>query len=36
MAVQLDEVPPTGVFDSLRHLPHFEQVRFIPALGFGG
>lgn len=36
MAVQLDEIPPTGVVDSLRHLPHFEQVRFIPALGFGG
>lgn len=36
MAVQLDEVPPMGVIDSLRHLPHFEQVRFIPALGFGG
>lgn len=36
MAVQLDEVPPPGVIDSLRHLPHFEQVRFIPALGFGG
>lgn len=36
MAVQLDEIPPPGVFDSLRHLPHFEQVRFIPALGFGG
>lgn len=36
MSVQLDETPPTGVVDSLRHLPHFEQVRFIPALGFGG
>jgi L-serine dehydratase len=36
MAVQLDEIPPLGVLDSLRHLPHFEQVRFIPALGFGG
>jgi L-serine dehydratase len=36
MAVQLDEVPPAGVLESLRHLPHFEQVRFIPALGFGG
>ena len=36
MAVQLDEVPPPGVVESLRHLPHFEQVRFIPALGFGG
>jgi L-serine dehydratase len=36
MAVQLDEIPPTGVLDSLRHLPHFEQVRFIPALAFGG
>jgi len=36
MAVQLDEVPPPGLLESLRHLPHFEQVRFIPALGFGG
>lgn len=36
MAVQLDEIPPSGVVDSLRHLPHFQQVRFIPALGFGG
>lgn len=36
MAVQLDEVPPSNVVDSLRHLPHFQQVRFIPALGFGG
>jgi len=36
MSVQLDEIPPTGVLDSLRHLPQFEQVRFIPALGFGG
>ena len=36
MSVQLDEIPPSGVLDSLRHLPHFQQVRFIPALGFGG
>lgn len=36
MAVQLDEIPSAGVLDSLRHLPQFEQVRFIPALGFGG
>jgi L-serine dehydratase len=36
MSVQLDEVPPEGILESLRHLPHFEQVRFIPALGFGG
>ncbi len=36
MAVQLDETPPTGVLESIEHLPHFEQVRFIPALGFGG
>ncbi len=36
MAVQLDEVPPAGILESLRHLPHFQQVRFIPALGFGG
>ncbi len=36
MAVQLDEEPSEGVLESLRHLPHFQQVRFIPALGFGG
>ncbi|MDP2876963.1 MAG: L-serine ammonia-lyase, iron-sulfur-dependent subunit beta [Holophaga sp.] len=36
MAVQLDEMPPLSLLESLRHLPHFEQVRFIPALGFGG
>ena len=36
MSVQLDEIPPAGVLESIDHLPHFEQVRFIPALGFGG
>ncbi|HNX30772.1 MAG TPA: L-serine ammonia-lyase, iron-sulfur-dependent subunit beta [Holophaga sp.] len=36
MSVQLDELPPDGVLDSLRHLPNFQQIRFIPALGFGG
>lgn len=36
MAVQLDEAPSEDVLESMRHLPHFEQVRFIPALGFGG
>jgi len=36
MAVQLDEPPPDSIVDSLRHLPHFQQVRSIPALGFGG
>lgn len=36
MAVQLDETPTEELVDSMRHLPHFEQVRFIPALGFGG
>ncbi len=36
MAVQLDEAPSEEVLESMRHLPHFEQVRFIPALGFGG
>lgn len=36
MAVQLDEAPSGDLVDSMRHLPHFEQVRFIPALGFGG
>lgn len=36
MAVQLDEAPSDEVIDSLHRLPHFQQVRFIPALGFGG
>ena len=36
MAVQLDEPPTVDVLASLHALPHFEQVRFIPALGFGG
>ncbi len=30
MAVQLDEAPPDDVLESLYHLPHFQQVRFIP------
>jgi L-serine dehydratase len=33
MAVELDQVPSEGTLESLRHLPHFEQVRFIPSLG---
>jgi L-serine dehydratase len=36
MSVQLDEAPSEDLVDSLRHLTHFQQVRFIPALGFGG
>jgi len=36
MTVQLDAEPPANVLDSLRCLPQFEQVRFIPSLGFGG
>jgi L-serine dehydratase len=36
MAVQLDEAPPENILESMRNLPHFQQVRFIPALGFGG
>lgn len=36
MAVQLDAEPCDEVLESLNHLPHFQQVRFIPALGFGG
>jgi L-serine dehydratase len=35
MTVQLDAEPPLNVLDSLRCLPQFEQVRFIPCLGFG-
>jgi len=36
MAVELDVEPPGNVLESLRCLPQFEQVRFIPSLGFGG
>lgn len=36
MAVQMDQVPPTGVLDSLRVLPQFQTARLIPALAFGG
>lgn len=36
MSVQLDEVPSAEVLDALRHLPGFQQVRFVPRLGFGG
>jgi L-serine dehydratase len=36
MTVELDAVPPASVLESLRCLPQFEQVRFIPSLGFGG
>ena len=36
MTVELDVEPPSSVLDSLRCLPQFEQVRFIPSLGFGG
>ena len=35
MTVELDHEPPAGVLESLRCLPQFEQVRFIPRLGFG-
>jgi L-serine dehydratase len=35
MTVELDVEPPGNVLDSLRCLPQFEQVRFIPSLGFG-
>jgi len=36
MAVELDTEPPAGLLEALRCLPQFEQVRYIPALGFGG
>ncbi len=36
MTVELDVEPPANVLDSLRCLPQFEQVRFLPSLGFGG
>jgi len=36
MTVELDTDPPAAVLESLRCLPQFEQVRFIPSLGFGG
>jgi L-serine dehydratase len=36
MTVELDMEPPANVLDSLRCLPQFEQVRFLPSLGFGG
>ena len=36
MTVELDIAPPASVLESLRCLPQFEQVRFIPSLGFGG
>lgn len=36
MAVELDVAPPAHVLEALRCLPQFEQVRFIPSLGFGG
>lgn len=36
MTVELDLEPPASVLESMRCLPQFEQVRFIPSLGFGG
>jgi L-serine dehydratase len=36
MTVELDTAPPPHVLETLRCLPQFEQVRFIPSLGFGG
>ena len=35
MQVELDQVPPAGVLQALRHLPQVDEVRFIPALGNG-
>ena len=36
MTVELDAEPPAGILEAVRCLPQFEQVRFIPRLGFGG
>ena len=36
MAVELDLEPPADVINALRHLPQMDQLRFIPALDFGG
>ena len=36
MAVELDLEPPADVVNALRHLPQMHQLRFIPALDFGG
>jgi len=36
MTVELDTEPDAAVLEILRCLPQFEQVRYIPALGFGG
>jgi len=36
MAVELDGAPAEDVINALRHLPQMDQVRFIPALEFGG
>ncbi len=36
MTVELDAEPPASVLESLRCLPQFKQVRFLPGLGFGG
>ena len=33
MTVELDAAPPASVLESLRCLPQFKQVRFIPSLG---
>jgi len=36
MTVELDQAPSEEVVDALRHLPQMAQVRFLPALEFGG
>ncbi len=36
MTVELDQVPSASVLETLRCLPQFKQVRFIPGLRFGG
>lgn len=36
MTVELDHTPTACVLDALRQVPHMDQVRFVPRLGFGG
>jgi L-serine dehydratase len=36
MSVELDHKPSAEVVNALSHLPQMEQVRFIPAMEFGG
>jgi L-serine dehydratase len=36
MSVELDLEPSADIINALRHLPQMDQIRFIPALEFGG